>query len=369
MASKKSLWYLRGYYFFYFAMVGIYVVFLPKILLDIGYTSTQIGVIYASAPMMRFLIPFVFKHYLKLTYNAFVISLLLSIVAIGIFFFTIDGFWGYLGANLFFGVSVGISLPFVEAYALSILSKTEYGKIRLWGSVGFMITILILAKIMDSATVGLYALIMMAILTAILGVMTTTNSKKALKDSVEDARSFSISKYKYLWLSLFLMQLSFGGFYNFFTIYETAHGISLVTASYLWSFGVLCEIAMLYFQGPLLKNNLLGLLKFATFATSIRWLILYLFPSSLFFAYLSQGLHAFSFALYHTAAISYIFHLYSQKKLAQQFYLGIAFGLGGSLGAIIAGRIYGEYLFLIESIIALFAFIFLYLQKEKYAPK
>ena len=58
------------------------------------------------------------------------------------------------------------------------------------------------------------------------------------------------------------MQMSFGAFYNFFTIYETEHGISLEMTSYLWSFGVICEILMLYFQAPLLKNNLLNVIKF-----------------------------------------------------------------------------------------------------------
>ena len=82
-------------------------------------------------------------------------------------------------------------------------------------------------------------------------------------------------------------------------------------------------------------------------------------------AFASQSLHAFSFALYHTAVISYIFHLYSQKKLAQQFYLGISFGLGGSIGAMSAGYFYGEYLFLIESFLALIAFLSLFGIKEQ----
>jgi len=79
----------------------------------------------------------------------------------------------------------------------------------------------------------------------------------------------------------------------------------------------------------------------------------------------SQSLHAISFALYHTAAISYVFTLYTQKRLAQQFLLGIAFGLGGSVGALLAGQIYGEMMFLIESIVAILAFVALFYHERR----
>ena len=93
--------------------------------------------------------------------------------------------------------------------------------------------------------------------------------------------------------------------------------------------------------------------------------MLYLFGQNVFMVFLSQSLHAFSFALYHTAVISYLVLLYSQKKLAQQFYLGISFGLGGSLGALLAGKLYGDNLFLYESLIALLAFGILYFTKKE----
>jgi len=133
----------------------------------------------------------------------------------------------------------------------------------------------------------------------------------------------------------------------------------------MWSFGVICEVFMLYFQGPLLQRNLLHILQFATLVTAIRWMILYLYPDSVTLTFASQSLHAVSFALYHTAAITYVFSLYTQKKLAQQFFLGIAFGLGGSTGALLSGQIYGEYLFLAESLITFMAFIVLFIHQRR----
>jgi PPP family 3-phenylpropionic acid transporter len=55
----------------------------------------------------------------------------------------------------------------------------------------------------------------------------------------------------------------------------------------------------------------------------------------------------------------FLFVVYQQQKLAQQFFLGIAYGLGGALGALIAGWLYGEYLFVYFAFIAFLAYLFL----------
>ena len=355
---------LGAYYFFYFALVGVYVIFMPKVLLDLGYSPLDVGILYAAAPFMRFLLPFVFRHFISLTPIVYQLSLLFTLISTLLFLATVNDFWVYLAANLLFGAAMGISLPYVETIALATLPKHGYGKVRLWGSLGFVGIALWLGRVLDSPYEALYYLSTVAFLTLLFGAMLTKYDTISHSSTQEDA-SFSLSKYWAFWVSIFLMQVGFGGFYNFFTIYETEHGISLEMTSWMWSFGVICEIFMLYFQGPLLQRNLLHILQFATLAGALRWMMLYLFPDSVVLTFASQSLHAISFALYHTAAITYVFSLYSQKKLAQQFFLGIAFGLGGSVGALLSGQIYGEYLFLIESIIALIAFVFLLLHQKR----
>ena len=355
---------LGAYYFFYFALVGIYVIFMPKVLLDLGYSPLDVGILYAAAPFMRFLLPFVFRHFLSLTPTVYQLSLLFTFIGTLLFLATINDFWVYLAANLLFGAAMGISLPYVEAIALASLPKHRYGKVRLWGSLGFVGIALWLGKVLESPYEALYYLSTMAFLILLFGAMLTKYDTISHSTAQEDA-SFSLSKYWAFWVSIFLMQVGFGGFYNFFTIYETDHGISLEMTSWMWSFGVICEIFMLYFQGPLLQRNLLNILQFATLVTALRWMILYLYPDSISLTFASQSLHAIGFALYHTAAITYVFSLYTQKKLAQQFFLGIAFGLGGSVGAILSGQIYGEYLFLVESLITFVAFLVLLIHQRR----
>jgi PPP family 3-phenylpropionic acid transporter len=355
---------LGTYYFFYFAVVGVYVIFMPKVLVELGYSTVEVGIVYAAAPFMRFLLPFLFRYYVELTYKVYLVSLLLSFIATLLFLGTVRNFEVYLAANLLFGAAVGISLPYVETIALASLSKTTYGRVRLWGSLGFMGIALWLGKVLDVPFEALYYLSGLALLTFLFGTLLIQYDTTS-HPSAQDDTSFSLSKYWAFWVSVFLMQVGFGGFYNFFTIYETSHGISLEMTSWMWSFGVVCEIVMLYFQGPLLQRNLLNILQFAILVTTLRWLILYFFPGSIIWTFTSQSLHAVSFALYHTAAITYVFSLYTQKKLAQQFFLGIAFGLGGSVGALLSGQIYGEKMFLIEACITFMAFVVLWIHQKR----
>ena len=352
---------LSLFYLFYFALVGVYIIFLPKALLGFGYNSLEIGIIYSASPFMRFLLPFIFKHFLKLTPRIYKISLFITFLSSIFLIFSVENFYLYLLASLFFGASMGISLPYVEAIALEELSKKEYGRVRLWGSVGFISVALLLGKFLSSNYEALYYLMGTSFFTLIFGFWVLKYSKENQETSSqqEEDKNFSLSKYWAFWASVFLMQLAFGGYYNFFTIYETSHGVSLELTSWMWTFGVVCEIFMLFFQGSLLQKNLLKILEFSVLVTALRWLILYLYPDNIFITFASQSLHAISFALYHTATITYIFSLYQQKKLVQQFVLGIGFGLGGSLGSLIAGKFYGEYLFLIESIITIGAFFML----------
>ena len=346
---------LSAFYFFYFAAVGVYIIFLPKVLHDIGYSTFDIGIIFALAPLMRFLTPFLFLKHIKLDQKMFKTALYLSVIASSLFYVTIDNFFLFMINNALLGVCLSLILPYLEVTAISTLGKEKYGKSRLYGSIGFMLISLVLAKFLSEPSIAIHYYLALNILTVIFALLLLKFDVQ--NETKQSDEPFSFFKYWQFWLSLFFMQVSFGAFYNFFTIYETEHGISLEMTSYLWSFGVVCEILMLYFQAPLLKNNLLNVIKFCLGITVFRWVLLYLYPDSLNVTFFTQSLHAFSFGLYHSAVIMYLYSLYENKKLAQQFMYGVAYGLGGFIGAFLAGAVYGEYLFLYSALFALLSFV------------
>lgn len=259
--------------------------------------------------------------------------------------------------NAILGVCLSVLLPYIELIAIKEL-KNLYGKSRLFGSIGFAFISLALAKYLNEPRVALDYYFITTLLTAIIAFSLLKHDEKE-HTTVIDNEKFSLLKHWLFWVSLFFMQVSFGGYYNFFTLYETSHGITLETVSYLWVFAIICEVAMFYYQAPLLKRNLVLIIKISLLITAFRWFMLFLFPDSLIIGFLTQSLHAFSFGLYHSAVILFLYQIYQNKKLAQQFMLGIAYGLGGFVGAIISGYIYGEYLYLSSFIFALIAYLFM----------
>ena len=364
---------LASFYFFYFSVVGVYIIFIPKVLTSFAYSPQEIGILLAAGPLVRFILPMLFIRGLQLDKRTFNVALVLMSVS-GVFFYNVvENFYQLLVTNLFLGIGLGIVLPYVEVVALEFLGKENYGKIRLFGSLGFILVALVLVKVLSDPKIALVFLLCLLLLTAIIAYIIAHELQKSQqKEPLRIKNDITLIKDYKLWLGLLFMQLSFGAFYNFFTIYNTDNGISLQTTIYLWSFGVFIEIVMFYFQARFLQKNLLFLLQMTTLITVLRWFLVFAFAQNTLVLYFSQSLHAFSFALFHSAAIAYLHKHYKHKVLAQQFFSGIAYGLGGILGAILSGFIYEHYpryLFLSAALIALGALLFVSLYKREVATR
>ncbi len=361
---------LSLFYYFYFSVVGVYIIFIPKVLSEIGYSGVAIGIILAASPLVRFILPFLFIRGLELNSKVFNFALLIMSISALLFFFAIHNFYFLLLSNILLGVGLGLVLPYIEFISLDIVGKEKYGKIRLFGSIGFIIIALVLAKFMTKPTDALYYLVALTQVTAIVAfvLVRLVNKKGELKKESAKSDINLLKDYK-LWGGLILMQMSFGSFYNFFTITATDNGISLDMTVYMWSFGVLFEIVMFFFQAKLLHKNLLKLLQFTILLTSFRWFLVFAYAANVEVLFFTQSIHALSFALFHSAAISYLHSLYKNKTLAQQFFSGITYGLGGLSGALIAGYIYeyfNEYLFLSSAFMALGAFVCIVLWEREH---
>jgi PPP family 3-phenylpropionic acid transporter len=347
------------FYLFYFSIIGIYIIFLPKVLADIGYNALEIGIIFSAAPLVRFLIPLLFIRGFKLGNQSFYTALVILFFSVILFYFSLYDFYMLLVSNILFGIGLSLVLPYVELISLQEVGKERYGKSRLFGSLGFMGTALILVKHLSSADVALNYLLILTFATVLFAFLVVKNTSSKEEETKSHTHHLSVLKDYKLWVGFIFMQIGFGAFYNFYTIYETSYGISMDMTVYLWSFGVIIEIIMLYFQGGLLQKNLLNIIRFTILATAIRWLLVFLYPQNLYIMFFAQSIHALSFALFHSASISFLFHLYKNKPLAQQMFSGLSYGLGSLLGALISGYIYQylpKYLFLSSFFFALIAF-------------
>jgi PPP family 3-phenylpropionic acid transporter len=361
---------IAGFYYFYFSFIGVNVIFFPKVLSLIGYSDIELSIIMAAAPLVRFVSPFIFGNRIHLTRKIFQIALFSVLISSILMYLAIDDFYALFISAVALGFAMSLVLPYVELMALEYIDKAVYGKVRLFGSVGFVVVALVLKEFMDNPYHSLYFFMGIGVLILLFGLWTLklVTQELGTKSTTTQTAPFKLRNYTYLWISLFLMQLAFMPFYNFFTIYETALGISLTTTVYLWIAGVLFEIVMLYYQGIFFKRfTLIDMLIFSTFVTAIRWGLVYFFPTNIGVLYFAQSLHAFSFALYHSVAIRLLFELYDQPKVAQQFFSGLSYGLGAFLGSIIAGFIYDynpSIVFLYAALMTLLATYLLILQRK-----
>jgi len=333
------------FYFLFFALIGDYVIFLPKFFSNI-FTPTQIGIIFSMMPIARFLTPFI---YLKkpLTKKDYLLSI--TIAVLFSFLILTKNFYLILIAFFLIGASFAVVFPYIETIAIEKLS-TKYGKARVTGSIGFMLYGIVFSYFNINHLISFIVLMFLTALSAL-----NFKEDKSIKKEVKKINIFKDYKF---WIGLIFLQISFGGFYNFFTIYLINHGINKQYVGWLWGVGVIAEIVVFLIGHKFLhKLNPLKWIKISIFLTSIRWLILYLFPNYIILITLSQLIHAFSFAIFHTSALLYINKNYLNKTLAQQFYAGIGYGLAAFLGSIISGFLYGNYLFLYESLIAMFGFL------------
>ena len=332
------------FYFLFFALIGDYVIFMPKFFSHY-FTPAQIGIIFAMMPIARFLTPFIFlkkpltkKDYILSIFTAFLSSFLVLT----------HNFYLLLISFFILGASFAVLFPYIEAIAIEKLS-TKYGKVRVMGSIGFMLYGIIFSYIKINHLINFIILMFLTALSAMYFKEDKTIKKREGKINF-------LKDYKF-WLGVIFLQISFGGFYNFFTIYLINHGIDKKYVGWLWGIGVMAEIIVFLIGHRFLhKLNPIKWMKTSILLTSIRWLMLWLFANSLLCISASQLIHAFSFAIFHTSALLYINKKYENKTLAQQFYAGIGYGLAAFLGSVISGFLYGENLFLYESLIALLGF-------------
>ena len=336
---------LLFFYFLFFALIGDYVIFMPK-LFSHSFSPTQIGILFAMMPIARFLTPFIFIKK-PITKKDYILSILVAFFAS--LLILSKNFYLILFSFFLIGASFAVVFPYIEAIAIEKLS-TKYGKARVMGSLGFMLYGIIFSYLKINHLISFIILMFLTSISAFYFREDKTIKKETSKINFTQ-------NYKF-WLGLILIQISFGGFYNFFTIYLIKNGINKEYVGWLWGIGVMAEIIVFLIGHKFLhKLNPLKWIKISIFLTSIRWLMLYLFANSLVLIASSQLIHAFSFAIFHTSALLYINKTYKNKTLAQQFYAGIAYGLAAFLGSIISGVLYGENLFLYESLIAFAGFL------------
>jgi PPP family 3-phenylpropionic acid transporter len=292
-------------------------------------------------------------------------SLLAALAFAGVF--AGRGYWWLAFVMSAFSFFWNASLPQLEATTMNHLgSETRrYSRIRLWGSVGFILTVAGLGPLLDRYGPGLLPAVLLALFTAIwLSSLAVPESASEHGKPAQEplrrvlGRPMVVS----LFSVCFLMQASHGPYYTFFTIYLENFGYSRTSIGQLWALGVIAEIGIFMFMPRLLSRfGARHLLLVATGLTSLRWLMIAVFPMHVGLIGLAQTLHAGSFGLYHAVSIHLVHRLFTgiHQGRGQALYSSVSFGAGGAVGSLASGYLWEglgpEPMFLLAAVVSLMA--------------
>jgi len=335
------------FFFAYYGYVGVFSPYASLYFADKGMAAAQIGVLMSLMQVMRIFGPNLWgwvadRHQQRVT--------VLRITAVAAATAFIGMFFGQTFAQ-FFLVMVAVNLftsaqgPLSEALMLSEMrgDLTHYGRVRLWGSVGFIMTVTVAGPLLDWFGIGLMPWITLALLVLVLVAsmrMVETphgDLQQAVPSVLSLLRRREVAAF---FTSTFLMIAAHASLYVFYSLYLAQIGYSNTVIGLMWSLGVVVEIVFFFYQAPLFRRFGVQKLMIASLLIAVaRFLMIGFGAESLLVLLLAQVLHAATFGVHHSASVATLQRWFSGRLQArgQALFTSISYGLGGTLGGLALG--------------------------------
>ncbi len=278
------------------------------------------------------------------------------------------GFAGLFVAMCLFCFAYNAVMPQFESITMSHLGSRSdrYGRIRVWGSIGFIVVVALYGVLIDRFGVLSLPWLMLPLLVALL---LSSYRNQYARSPVEaphlpqDGFRARLRQPKVIafFAAAFLAQVSFGPYYTFFSIYLSEHGYSASGLGAFWTVGVLAEIGVFFMASRIFQRWEAGaVLTFALVTAAVRWWVTGLFPDSATLMVLAQLTHAINFGAFFAAVMQLLVRFFPGRLNGhgQGLFYGLASGVGGVTGALLAGQLWrhgGEISFLVSGGVALVA--------------
>ncbi len=371
MKAKIPYWRLSGFYFFYFATLGSFLPFWSLYLKDNGFSAAEIGELTAFMVGTKVIGPNLWGWIADHTGKSLRVIRIASFWAMILF----TGFLFQKTFQWFAWVTVGFSffwnaaLPQFEAATLHHLKDNphRYSQIRLWGSIGFIVTVLGVGYLLDLYPINLLPWVIIVLLGSIWLISLLTPEITSAKAGHATVGIWQIIKQSEVIAFLFvylLLQAAHGPYYVFFSIYLQQHDYSTTAIGMLWSLGAGAEIIVFILMRKLLKYvSLRRILLVSGLLSIVRWLLIAWYVDNIELLLCAQVLHAATFGSAHVAAIHLVqkyFGQYHQGK-GQALYSSFSFGLGGMLGGLYSGYAWdlygGHWIYSFAAVLSALAYI------------
>lgn len=363
-------WRLSGFYLFYFASLGALIPFWGAYLRAEGFSELAIGELVAIIMATKIVAPNVWGWIADRSGKRMLIVRLASLLAVVSFagMFIDGGYWWIALVMTAFSFFWNASLPQFEATTMNHLGDRphRYSSIRLWGSIGFILSVVGLGVLFDYVDISWLPVALVALFAGIWLNSLMVPERAAGHLPLDHEPLKAVLRRRKVWMLLlacFLLQASHGPYYTFYTIYLEDYGYSRSLIGQLWALGVAAEIGLFLFMHRLLPRvGPRRLLLVALLSTALRWWMIAQFPQHLSLLLLAQVLHAASFGVVHAVAIHLIHRFFTGRHQGrgQALYSSLSFGAGGAIGSLYSGILWqsaGAYwAYSVAAAIALLAF-------------
>ena len=340
-------WRLSSFYLFYFALLGSTAPFLALYFDHLGFSSARIGELVAIPMLMRCVAPNIWGWLGDYSGRRLAIvrfGAVFTLLSFSLIFVSKTYAWlaMVMALHAFFWHAV---LPQFEVITLAHLKgqTSRYSQVRLWGSIGFIITVVALGRLFEWLSLDIYPLALVLIMAGIvISSLWVPNaepvqSERIVGDGfVQQLRSPGVLAF---YACVGLMQLSHGPYYTFLTLHLEQLGYSRGLIGMLWALGVVAEVLMFLFMSKILARFSVRRVLLASFLlAALRWVLLGSFAEYVWVLLFAQVLHAATFGSFHAAAIQFVQRSFGsrQQGQGQALYAALA-GTGGALGALYSG--------------------------------
>lgn len=340
---------LSGWYFFYFAFVGAYLPYFGLYLASIGLDASQIGMLMSVGQLTRMLVPAAWGWLSDRSGRRgswIKGSLAAATAAFGGYLWT-ESFLALLLVSVVLHLFWSASLPLVEALTFAHLGRAadRYGRIRLWGSIGFILAVggigwLLEGRPLRDLLWHAWALLGMTLAISFRLTENDGGGARALDDA---ARDFRDPRVVALLVAGFGMAAAHGPLYVFYSIHLAEAGYDTAQIGLLWSLGVIAEI-LVFVAMPRLNrdHSVRTILLVCFFLAVLRFLFIGWLVDMLVALVFAQVLHGATFGAHHAATVGALNRWFSPahqgKVLA--LYGSLSFGGGGMLGALLSGALW-----------------------------
>ncbi|RRQ24711.1 MFS transporter [Guyparkeria sp. SCN-R1] len=348
---------IRLGYFAFFLGLGIYLPYFSPYLIEQGFAPDTVGAMLAMVMAAKLVAPpllgWMVDHSGRVIVWLIATALISAVLAVGLALLAgIDaGLVGWMVLLVLFGFFWQPLLSQLDVAALRLTGPApeRYPALRAWGSIGFIVASVGLGALIDRIGLDAVPWLMAVALVALAvvlwrvpepGVPRETGARPvSIRDRLKEPAMLAF------FAGSFLINLSHGVYYAFFSVHLADLGYSATAIGLLWALGVVAEI-VLFFLLPGLRNRFapLFLMLLAIALMALRWLLIGYQADVLGWLLFAQLLHAASFGMTHAVGIWVIDHQFPGRAHArgQAILSAASYGGGAALGLYLAGLLWGR---------------------------